>query len=102
MPYQQWEQQYAFLHKRQLKDPIWVIHACAMGDSIYNDREHLFDIFYAALGSKAFQDYNAKAMRDYVYCWERVISMIESCHRLSELMFKEQFHYSYSGDVVPK
>ena len=102
MATKEWELHYAFLNAAQLKDPVWVIFACAMGDTIFKDRNMLFDIFYAAVGSRTFQDHEAKRIRDYIYCWERMITMIESCHRLGELKLKGQFHYSYSGDIVPR
>jgi hypothetical protein len=81
-PYKEWEQAYAFLNDHQLKNPIDIISACASGASLFTDRMQLFDIFYAAIGSRVFQDYDAETVTDYIYTWERVITMIECCHRL--------------------
>jgi hypothetical protein len=101
-PYKEWERAYAFLNDHQLKNPVDVISACASGDSVFIDRSQLFEIFYAAIGSRVFQDHDAKTVRGYIYAWERAITMIESCHRLHELMREKQFIYSYVGDIDPK
>jgi len=101
-PYKEWERAYAFLNADQLKDPVRIISATASGDSVFQDRKQLFDIFYAAIGSRMFQDYDAKKVRDYLYTWERAITMIECCHQVHELIRKDQLHFSYSGDVTPK
>jgi hypothetical protein len=102
MPIKQWERQYAFLNDTQLQDPVWVIYACATGDTVFNDRTHLFDFFYAALQSKRLEYQEAEMMAKYMFCWERMIRMIEACHRVAELKTDKQFHYSYSGDLTPK
>jgi len=102
MPNKEWERHYAFLNDTQLQDPVMVIHACAFGDTLFKDRNLLFELFYAALGSRIFEDHDAERIRDYVFCWERMITMVEACHRMAELKLSKQFHYSYSGDVTPK
>jgi hypothetical protein len=100
--YKQWEQAYAFLNDHQLKNPIGIISASASCDSLFQDRIQLFDIFYAAIGSRVFQDHDAKKIREYLYAWERMVTMIECCHRVHELIRNEHLHFSYSGDVSPK
>jgi hypothetical protein len=102
MPIKQWERQYAFLNEKQLEDPVNAIYSSATGDVLFNDRALLFDIFYAALQSQMFEDYDAETMSKFMYCWERIIILTEACHRLMELKLKAQFHYSYSGDVTPQ
>lgn len=102
MPHKEWERHYAFLNEIQLQDPFAVIYACATGDTVFKDRQLLFELFYAALGSEVFADYDAELMREYILCWERTITMVEACHRMAELKRNKQFHYSYSGDVTPK
>lgn len=102
MSIKQWERQPAFLNETQLQDPILAIYSSVTGDVLINDRTLLFEVFYAAVGSETFVDYDSETMRRYTYCWERTIVLVEACHRLIELKIKEQFHYSYSGDVTPK
>lgn len=94
--------QYAFLNEIQQEDPLRIIYACAGGDTIFKDRRLLFNIFYAAIGSEIFQDQDAHPINDYLYCWQRMVTMIEACHRFAELKLDKQVHYSYTGDVIPK
>lgn len=99
--FKQWERAYAFLNDDEQKDPIRAICATTSGDGVFYDRTQLVDILFAALGSRMFQDYDAKQIQHYLYAWKRAIEMIECCHRLQELMANDQVHYSYSGVVDP-
>ena len=102
MDEEQWQQHYAFLSKPQLTDPIWALKTAAGWDSLWQERLYLYDYFYGALGSRKFQDFDVQEMRDRLFLFERILSILEASHRLRELHERNQLQYSYLGDTIPK
>lgn len=95
MLHQDWEQQPAFLNEAQRKDPMWVLFAYGTAESLFYDRRLLFHIFYAAMGSRRFQDHPASQIKDYVFLFERMVPMLEAIHVMAHLIDKDQLVYSY-------
>jgi hypothetical protein len=94
--------EYAFLNDLQWNNPIQVIWGSTIATNLFDDRQCLFNLFFAAISSSTFEDYDADMMKAHVDCFVRVIQIVEASYRVGELIMDEQFIYSYSKDIEPR
>ncbi len=92
----EWEQHYSVLTEEERRDPMDTLIDFCCEATLFQQRSDLWELFSAAMSSEYFEADTREAKEDRMFFFEKLLQLLETAHRIDEMVKKKELIYSYN------
>jgi len=96
-----WQWQYALLHEKARKDPIGHLVNYCTQDTLFNQREKLYEVFSRYFSGEDFAEWPPEDRARFIWFYRTLQEILEAGCRIRELVFAQQLTYTYTEQKEP-
>lgn len=90
-----WQWQYAILTEEARQDPIaHLINYCTQ-DTLFNQRQKLFEVFSRYFSSKDYKEWPRQDRAKFIWFYRTIQEILEASCRVRELVTTQKLTYTY-------